>query len=809
MSMESNLQVASVHLIDEEKHFAKGLDKYVEKCYVGESNNDAGLNYHVVSVFGSQSTGKSTLLNRLFGTQFDVMDEEKRQQTTKGIWFSHANYIASTDEDSNGGKAPNDCNIYVLDVEGVDGRERADDKDFERKSALFALATSEVLIVNIFEHQVGLYQGANMELLKTVMEVNLSLFYKQHEKCLLLFVIRDFTGLTPISNLGNSLEADMNKIWSDLNKPDECKDCKLGDFFDLKFSSISHKHYQPENFELDIKHLGDKFANDFLFDNNKYHKKIPIDAWALYSENIWAQIENNKDLDLPTQQILVSKFKCNEILNTIFNEMFLVEFTKVENASSNPLDSCRVFKNLRLECLSAYDSQASRYKPSVYADVKIDLINKIDSNLNEFYSTILSHLTDSLLSLIDSEFNKLRKSNPKEQFKELLNKIVDEILTAFNSKAGEFLLVDDSEQIELYHETYAFELNSLKIKLDDFQNLQRMRASNLLVSKLSKKLQLKFKDFVIEELSQPTFESWDNISIRFDSILEKILKPYFNGSFYDFQLDLNELENEKLHLKLLKSMWKKFDSVTHDFINDDSVCRILRCVFEDSFKFDPNGLPLIWKNFNQLDAQFNKARDDTLKLLPILSSMKLSSGKTIQKPKFNIDDDYEENGNDSDQDYNSVSELDSDGEESNGNTNNKFSVLLTAKQQAKVRLRLKRETDAIYLDAKRSMVANKTSIPTFMYILLIILGWNEFMAILRNPVLFILAIITITGLYFAYNMQMLGPLLTVANAMLNQSKVVVKEKLRDILLDEKERPVSSNASDNDKIMQEKIELDDL
>jgi hypothetical protein len=34
------------------------------------------------------------------------------------------------------------------------------------KSALFALATSEVLIVNIWEHQVGLYQGANMGLLK-------------------------------------------------------------------------------------------------------------------------------------------------------------------------------------------------------------------------------------------------------------------------------------------------------------------------------------------------------------------------------------------------------------------------------------------------------------------------------------------------------------------------------------------------------------------------------------------------------------------------------------------------------------------
>lgn len=36
----------------------------------------------------------------------------------------------------------------------------------------------DIKIVNIWEHQVGLYQGANMGLLKTVFEVNLGLFLK-------------------------------------------------------------------------------------------------------------------------------------------------------------------------------------------------------------------------------------------------------------------------------------------------------------------------------------------------------------------------------------------------------------------------------------------------------------------------------------------------------------------------------------------------------------------------------------------------------------------------------------------------------
>jgi len=136
--------------------------------------SDSGFNYHLISVFGSQSTGKSTLLNALFDTEFSVMSEAERRQTTKGIWLS---------KNRNQGSGDNQMadNILVMDVEGTDGRERGEDQDFERKSALFALATSEVLLVNLWEHQVGLYQGANMGLLKTVFEVNLQLFLKDKQ----------------------------------------------------------------------------------------------------------------------------------------------------------------------------------------------------------------------------------------------------------------------------------------------------------------------------------------------------------------------------------------------------------------------------------------------------------------------------------------------------------------------------------------------------------------------------------------------------------------------------------------------------
>lgn len=174
-----------IQIIDEDQEFkyvihylsgyadlgSPNLSTYLSLDKIAQS----GFNYHLISVFGSQSTGKSTLLNQLFGTDFGVMSESDRRQTTKGIWMS------KNKRTPEGGMKMAD-NILVMDVEGTDGRERGEDQDFERKSALFALATSEVLIVNIWEHQVGLYQGANMGLLKVVFEVNLELFLKDKDK---------------------------------------------------------------------------------------------------------------------------------------------------------------------------------------------------------------------------------------------------------------------------------------------------------------------------------------------------------------------------------------------------------------------------------------------------------------------------------------------------------------------------------------------------------------------------------------------------------------------------------------------------
>ncbi|KAE8674199.1 hypothetical protein F3Y22_tig00111769pilonHSYRG00572 [Hibiscus syriacus] len=119
----------STQLIDGDGEFnVAGLDNIMRTT----NFSNCGLSF--VAIVGPQSSGKSTLLNYLFHTNFREMDAYRgRSQTTKGIWITHCVGIEPF--------------TIAMDLEGTDGRERG-----------------EVC------HDIGREQAANKPLLKTVFQ---------------------------------------------------------------------------------------------------------------------------------------------------------------------------------------------------------------------------------------------------------------------------------------------------------------------------------------------------------------------------------------------------------------------------------------------------------------------------------------------------------------------------------------------------------------------------------------------------------------------------------------------------------------
>ncbi|OCH93787.1 protein SEY1 [Obba rivulosa] len=726
-----------VQIINDEKQFTPDLTNQVQRWGL----HNAGFDYDIVAVFGSQSTGKSTLLNRLFGTNFDVMDETKRQQTTKGIWMCKAKGM----------------NVMVMDVEGTDGRERGEDQDFERKSALFSLASSEVLIINIWEHQVGLYQGANMGLLKTVFEVNLGLFGKKtadgrNQRTLLLFVIRDHIGTTPLANLKATLAADMQKIWETLSKPQEMQDRQLSDYFDLSFAALPHKILVPDKFESEIQELRKRFVEkgreDYVF-KPAYHKRIPADGVAFYMEGIWEQVQTNKDLDLPTQQELLAQFRCDEISTAA-----LSEFNEQAKPQRRPIESGKVveglgsmMRNWRKGALDRYDRDASRYHPGVYKRKRGDLVSVIDSTLSPLFLGQLKNLHKACLASFKKEMlDGLRGEGYN---------FAHVVATARECCEQRFVEGGREVLVEGTDWSYEEELASLKEEMKSVADQCRKDETKKMVNLIERNFKRQISEPVELDLNRPTADMWDKVLTVFRETLGKTEASYLAKAK---SFNCTDEENVAALASLRKRAWLALRSKIDEQTADAAFLSKLRTYFEERFRYDEQGVPRVWRPDDDIDGAFKKAKDQTLELIPLYSRISpIDKSLEYTLPSEPSDP------------LTSTEEFD-------------FPSTLVIFSETKAQdlgTRFRRDADAHYVEAKRSTVSSVAQIPYWMYGVLVVLGWNEAMAVLFNPLYFAMLLCMAGSAWIIVQLGMVGPLFQVTRTLGNEMHRQVNNRLRE------------------------------
>lgn len=718
-----------LQLIDEDQHFSGALfHEHLSQWGMLE----AGFGYDICAVLGSQSTGKSTLLNRLFGTNFDVMDDRARQQTTKGIWLCRGM----------------DRNVLVMDVEGTDGRERGEDQDFERKSALFSLATAECVIVNMWENQVGLFQGANMGLLKTVLDVNLTLFQvgraragAPKEKTLLLFVIRDYIGTTPLANLESTIRADLQRIWASLTKPEALAGAELGDFFDVSFSALPHKVLQAKEFDEGIAQLQRRFIDrsdpQYVF-QTEYHKRIPIDGLPHYLESVWEQILQNKDLDLPTQQELLAQFRCDEIAAAA-----AAAFAAAMTALRSALDAGQVLATLgvdmashRAEALAVFDKDASRYHRGVYARKRADLLLQLNAVLLPFFLAQLKNLHTQLASAFQQAMQEGTRGASYD-FGRLVEEHVAHALAAFDAETQRLVLPDTDWSVseERLHLEEDLRAVARTLRADETQKL---------AVRLEKDIRRHLAEPIEAALSEPDAGMWDRVLGVWRDACDRAAALYRERAAH-----LNTTPDEdaatvgRLHMVAWRALLDRVQESTSETV----LASRLRAFFEDRFRYDASGVPRVWKPSDDMDDVFVQARDATLALIPLYATMQPETPPTVA----------------GDEDTPSWDEA---------------RRVLSERRCAELGRRFRRDADAAYVEAKRGTVSSMTQVPWWMYVVLIVLGWNEAMAVLHSPVYFTLLCMVLASAYVVWRMNLAGPMLTVTTHVAKELRALGEQQLR-------------------------------
>ena len=646
----------SAQVVNFEGEFVSQSKQYFQKCGLKATN------YHVVSIIGCQATGKSTLLNMLFGTEFEMLDSSKgRFQTTKGIQVS----------------SDTQTKTLIVDIEGTDSQARGEDGvAFEHMSALFALAVSDLLMVNMWTSEVGRYKAASIGLLKTIFEVNLKLFNPESQKRI-LFVLRDFNQQTNnLVKLKQQISKTMEEVWKSIKKPPAYALLSVFECFEFEFVSVSVKDFEPVEFERDVSDLRSRFRDsqreNYLFRGNK--TDIPVDGVFLYFSEIWSVIKNDKDINIPSQKEMLSSLRCNELkLEALKSFTESIEDLKAVSGKQLVKDFAKTCSDKVNSALDQYDQQACNYELSVYKTTRSELNSLVLEHIKDMVHSQLRFLVYECFEAFKAQVN-LPRDFPVENFTEVVSEEQGKVTQSFLKRSSEVVVEG------INSEEFKDELD--KMIVDKVQTLKENQ-----VYLLEKEIESSFSgDFsqtvhkTLEKSYQNSF--WKNLkelqTLKLQDLEPRVLKVLAGLDYSYTEVYLEKARSECLQVLLVK-IQKYISNLTE---------HMTKCFNRFFFK-DRRGVPRDWRT-TEIDQVFTEAQEKALKML---ENLKFSQ---LQEEPQELIPDYQ---------Y----EL----------TKDHFL------KNAELAYR-----DSVHL---KEFGYSRYGVPKWYLLLLLILGWNEILWVLQSP----------------------------------------------------------------------------
>ncbi|TQD98651.1 hypothetical protein C1H46_015708 [Malus baccata] len=563
------------------------LDRFVKKVKFDK----CGISYAVVAIMGPQGSGKSTLMNHLFDTGFQEMKIECGQsQTTKGIWI--AKYV---------GIEP--CTI-ALDLEGSDSTVRGeDDTTFEKQIALFALAVSDILLINMWYNDIGREQASGKPLLKTIFQVMMRLFRDTPKKTTLIFVVRDMPSKAPFELLENRLKEDTQKMWDEVSKQAHEKS-PLAVFFNVQVVALSNYLDKEETFKEEVAQLRQRVVNSIspggLFGDRE--GVVPASDFSLSAQNMWGEIKLNKDLDLPAHKVMVATVRCEEISTDIFkqlkeNEGWLV----LQNAAeTGPVpDFGGTVSSILYTYLSKYDEKALYYDEGVKNSKRQILESKALDSAYITYLTMLRHLHSKALG----------------KFKVRLEQSLKEGSGSFNSSAQNCI------QSSMHDFDQECKDAAIQQANWDFSSIRNEHCRDLL-SEVKVNYEKQFSESLTKQvealLKGGGGDFWASIRIFLNR----------NDVLSEFSAAIVHLEENKERLyKLIQNFRDYARQVVEEkakYEAEHSVLIHMKARFSAVFNYDSNSIPRIWNKKGDIRTITKDARSASLKILSAMAAIRLS-----------------------------------------------------------------------------------------------------------------------------------------------------------------------------------------
>ncbi len=340
----------------------------------------------VVSIIGPQSTGKSTLLNFLFNTSFQM----SAGRCTQGLYASYF----KTD-------FPNAQDCLVLDSEGLLSIERNDEK-FDKKLTILAMAISQVMIINV--------NGELNEAMKKIISISLfaakQLRLCTNKKPIIFFVLRNMTDTDKKKQVQmiDKIREEFEEV-AKLSKVNfrDIFDYRESDSFELMYSAYNKDEVGDKLFNICI--VNASFRNSCealrhkIFNEAGNGKSLPFNnlhEFLKTTRDVWQCVSTYNDiLKLSSIKEINDRNELTEIVKEISqkhidsndskNESTIAK--KIEIIIKNGQDTVKVKKDIE-NCRTEYEESiqeefdritGSRYSKELKTEYKNLLFKRIEN----------------------------------------------------------------------------------------------------------------------------------------------------------------------------------------------------------------------------------------------------------------------------------------------------------------------------------------------------------------------------------------------------------------------------------------------
>ncbi|ELP92800.1 protein SEY1, putative [Entamoeba invadens IP1] len=600
-------------IFSDEKPNSETFDQFVAK---NAQFKALGFNYNMLSILGPQNSGKSTLLNYLFDTNFAVLDEKKgRQRTTRGVWLG---VVGDRDD------------IMVMDLEGSDGSSREDDYSFERKISLFSLTVCSVLMVNIWSHDVGRYGASNMSLLKNIFELNLQLFQKEDSpKTMILFVVRDRDQRKSFDSTKKVLCDDIAKIWDGVVRPECFKRAPITKFFDLEFTSLPHFKHNKEQFIQEVNLLRSRFdsRNKDTFFKSIYNKEIPADGLSVFTKQVWEAIKKNKDLDLPSQKEMLARYRCDELITLVLKE-FEEDIQPV--VASHEMK--KMFPNFKQYIDMSFDKRmkefmatASKYLDRVVKEKADALSAQMINVASSAYQTQMILSINYIKTMLSTSYFTFQASYTNEQ-----NLTFDpnryagyaDQIEALNTAIREEWRKISSQSVPTNVEnTFTVEINNMDKFIGKMYEIARKGLVEALMNHFKRHMQKVMRPKLFPVFENCADDMWAQVRKIVDEATKENLTQLENGMINSLKMERNDVEEKLAQLQVyvidaVRSTIKERSG----FVNS-----LMETRFLNIFRNEKDGLPHKWKANEDLSKPFFAAKKEAEKILDLFSYIRIDT----------------------------------------------------------------------------------------------------------------------------------------------------------------------------------------